>query len=424
MCSIGEDDFGDEGGAHTMQEDPKLTKIVDEICKKCNVEQSSIKIDFKNSMCESCFNHYVRHKFRATLGSTKIVRRNSKVLIDFTGLIGNACLIHMIKYGLEQETFKRLCIEPELVFIDDNCCMFSDLLTRFEKIQDIIKLLRSLGDFKCHYISISGRSENMKFINEITLDSLKVILRDEESFMKTFNNLKSLTAKQDFLVVSKSKTLRVFAKSMNIQYVFLSDTSLNLASRLLTNISLGRGSSTASDVAFCDDKEDDVKIIRPIKDMSVIEIENYARVNKLNFNASSSYGELDGQFLSIQNLTSSFIEGLQKNYSSTVSTVYRTCSKIAPLPSEKVEEKCQICHATLDYKNSETLFAVELSRFVSEVAGNEKDLKNTTEIELKANSALVGENSSKKLLCHGCRNIFIGLDDVELQELDTDNMRK
>jgi cytoplasmic tRNA 2-thiolation protein 2 len=421
MCSIGEDDFGDEGGAHTMLEDPKSIEIIDEICKKCNVDKSSIKVDFKNSMCELCFQHYVRHKFRATLGSTKIVRRDSQVLIDFSGSIENICLLHMIKFGLEQEKFKRLCIEPELIFIDENCCDENDLLTRFERIQEMVKLLTSLGDFKCYYTSISGsigNKENIKTINEITLDSLKIIMRDEETFLKHFKTLKSLTAKQDFIVMSKNKILRDLASVMNIQYIFLSETSLTLASKLLTNISLGRGSSTAFDVAFCDDRDENLKIIRPIKDMSVVEIENYARLNNLNQVRQSLYGVNDGQFTSIQNLTSNFIEGLQKNYSSTVSTVFRTCSKIAPLTAKNIVDRCKMCHATIDYENSETLFAIELSRFVSEIAGNENDMKNTEKIESKASETLKGKNSPKKSLCHGCRNIFIGLDESELQEMN------
>lgn len=419
MCSIGEDDFGDEGGAHTMLKDEKTVEITDEICKKCNVDKSSIKVDFKNSMCESCFQHYVRHKFRATLGSTKIVRRDSKVLIDFTGKIENVCLLHMIKFGLEQEKFKRLCIEPELIFIDDNCCEENDLPKRFEKIQEMLKILTSFGDLKCHYTSIAGSVENMKTINEITLDSLRIIMRDEETFLKQFKTLKSLTSKQDFIVMTKNKILRSFANFMDIQYIFLSETSLTLASRLLTNISLGRGSSTALDVAFCDDRDENLKIIRPIKDMSVVEIENYARLNELHHVRSTMFGENDGQFSSIQNLTSNFIEGLQKNYSSTVSTVFRTCSKIAPLTTNKInDDRCKMCRATLDFENSETLFAIELSRFVSEIAGNENDMKNTEKIESKASETLKGEKSSKKFLCHGCRNLFIGLDDNELQELN------
>ena len=49
MCSIVEEDFGDDGGVHAMIEDTKISEIADEVCKKCNVEKSVIKLVFKES---------------------------------------------------------------------------------------------------------------------------------------------------------------------------------------------------------------------------------------------------------------------------------------------------------------------------------------------------------------------------------------
>lgn len=416
MCSIGEDDFGDEGGAHTMPKDPVSAVFENnEICKKCNVNKSKVKVDLKNSMCESCFLHYVRHKFRATLGSTKIVRRNSKVLIDYSGRIEDICLIHMIQYGLDQETYKRLCIEPELVYIDDFVLVNADPSERLENIRKKRDVLNQIGKLKCHFVSIAENVPELpESLSEISLDSILTKSKGEQEFIKCFNLLKSMTAKQDFIDVTRNQVLRRLAKKLDIEYVFLSDTSLALATRLLTNISLGRGSAVASDVSFTDDRGD-VKFIRPIKDLNFNEIENYVRISDLKYQNSIQYGINDGKSVSIQNLTSNFIEGLQKNYSSTVSTVYRTCSKIAP----KIDEtgnRCKMCQSALDYSNSETLFATEFSRLVSQVGGKEENSKDLKTIEDQAKSALCNETSRMNKLCHGCRNIFIGIDDNNLNE--------
>lgn len=62
MCSIGEDDFGDEGGAHTMTIDPKSSNSfsLDEICKKCNEHNVVVKLNLKDAQCEQCFFQYAR----------------------------------------------------------------------------------------------------------------------------------------------------------------------------------------------------------------------------------------------------------------------------------------------------------------------------------------------------------------------------
>jgi cytoplasmic tRNA 2-thiolation protein 2 len=80
MCSIGEDDFEDLGGVHAMVADNKDEKLPDdEICKKCNKDKTVVKLSFKVAQCKNCFILYVRHKFRAAIGSTKIVKRDSNV---------------------------------------------------------------------------------------------------------------------------------------------------------------------------------------------------------------------------------------------------------------------------------------------------------------------------------------------------------
>lgn len=412
MCSIGEDDFGDEGGAHTMERDPKPTLLEDEICKKCNENKLTIKVDLKNSMCESCFLHYVRHKFRATLGSTKVVRRNAKVLIVYTGRIENISLIHMVQFGLDQETFKKLCIEPELVFIDESVVNDVEIAERLTIIKKMHEMLSEISKLKCHFVSIAEKSfETLESLKNVSIDSILAKTQEETTFMENFNSLKSMTAKQDFLEVTKNGLLRNLAKKLDIGYVFLSDTSLTLATRLLTNISLGRGSSVAADVGFCDDRGD-VKFIRPMKDLNLNEIENYARICNLSYHDSSDYGSDAGKSVSIQNLTSSFIDNLQKNYSATVSTVYRTCSKIAPKSCE-TKDRCRMCQSTLDFDNSETLYATEFSRMVSEIAAD-----NLTTIDDQRKAEICIQSGKKQSLCHGCRNIFIGMDDNELNEFN------
>ena len=107
MCSIVEDDFGDDGGKHAMVEENKQenVELPDEICKKCNSEKVAVKLYLKDAQCENCFLFYARHKFRAALGASKIVRRGANVLIIFDGSAENMVMMDMIKYGLGKKIY-------------------------------------------------------------------------------------------------------------------------------------------------------------------------------------------------------------------------------------------------------------------------------------------------------------------------------
>lgn len=427
MCSIVEDDFGDDGGAHAMTEDVKLEES--EVCKKCKESKSVVK-----SMCHHCFTAKISHKFRATLGSTKIVRRHSNVLLDFTGSQANVCLLEMIRFSFEQESHKRLCFDLEVVFIDENSVRKDgqDPLKRFAKLQEVNAVLKQFPNFKCFYSSIAGSDDNLKLASEMTVEDVTALIDMESKFLAKFNKLQSLSSKQDLIAITRNDVLRHAATSLKCQYVFTSDNSTTLANRLLTNMSLGRGSSAAFDVAFCDDRIESLKFVRPLKDVNEDDAKCFIELENLKCLDNVEYGSDQGQFASIQNLTSKFISDLQQNFSSTVSTVYRTCGKIASLDDadevngeiddryirnlniNNIKKRCYMCKSYLDYQNSETLFAINFSRIVSEAAGADDRLKAMSSIEDKLTE---DRSEAKKHLCHGCRNIFIGLDDDELKEI-------
>lgn len=400
MCSIVEEDFGDDGGAHAMIEENQRDEINNSICKKCGEKQSLAKM-----MCSDCFCSVIRHKFRASLGSTKIVKRNSTVLLNFTGSVESTCLAEMINFAFEQESYKRLTFELLLVYVDYGSCLAqsaNDPKWRLEKIQEIRKLLDQFPKFKCYYSSIAVASEEsneLKLLDEITIEDIKTLNDKEAEFVQKFKALYSVTSQQSFLSETTSSSLRSSAKILNCQYVFLSETSIDLAHKLITNISLGRGSSVAHDVAFCDDRTPEVKFVRPLKDLSSDDTSIFAKFLSLKYlepESSLLYGENLDQFASIQNLTAKFINDLQKNFPSTVSTIYRTCSKIAPNKKDSLEiqntsdDRCIMCKSFLDQQNSETLFAINFSSRVSNAIDNN----------------LLKDTAIKQPMCQGCLNIF------------------
>ncbi|XP_058833568.1 cytoplasmic tRNA 2-thiolation protein 2 [Topomyia yanbarensis] len=442
MCSIAEDDFGDEGGLHVMKEESPTPStagsITDECCRKCNQNQAVLKLNLKEPQCRDCFLHYVRHKFRAALGSTKIVRRGAKVLVVFNGSRENVVMLDMIRYGLQQESFKKLRIDPVVLFVSEDF-LATDQKKRLKAIEDKLNVLKQF-EFSS-YVTVLGGLECCS-LNEANL--LENFVDSQEKLETILKGIKSTTSKQDFIVQIRRQTYKTFAKKLECGYIFLSAIGLDLAKTLLSNVALGRGRSLASDIAFCDDRDEERKIIRPMRDLNPDEIDNYLTFSENQLN----YVVLEDPFKnspSLQNLTSQFVDGLQKTFPSTVSTVFRTgdklCTQIAPATvgqtgddedllnlfekslqlnvSNSLPTRCKFCHSALDFQGSSALFATEFSRMVSSrinvELSHEEIVESTRQMEQDAAKAVNGEvegdgqemESLRKELCHSCRNIFL-----------------
>lgn len=391
MCSIGEDDFGDEGGIHSMQKEPtEITSNiqVNQICNNCKTNNVVVKLAFKEAQCKSCFLMYVRHKFRAALGTTKIVRRGSNVLIDFDGSPNSLVLMHMINYAISQETFRKLHFNVFTLFIDENCIEQKE---DPKSIIDNLKNILAQFNFNSNFFSCIDTDETL--INVDTLNYLDITY-DNIDFLKKLNSIKNLSLKQDFIRMTRKNILRLIAEKLDCQYIFTSEISTELAALVLADVALGRGQSAAFDVGFVDDRIEHAKIIRPIRDLTEAEVQHYIALTEIqHFNKSNFiYGKNKGEFSSIQNLTAHFVDGLQKNFSSTVSTVFRTGDKFA-LNRVKIESQCEFCKGLIDCENSETLHAIEFSSKVSTINNDREETSNLM-----------------KSLCHGCRNIFCNFD--------------
>ncbi|XP_031618382.1 cytoplasmic tRNA 2-thiolation protein 2 [Contarinia nasturtii] len=425
MCSIGEDDFGDEGGAHTMLVDPKLPPsiiISDEICKKCNERNVVVKLNLKDAQCESCFFQYVRHKLRASMGSTRIIERGAKVLLVFDGTIESCVMFDMVRHGITQEQFKRLTIQPYAIYVDDACISGQSITERQQQLDETFKIIPNFGIKTYYYASISGET-SIKTHQTFQLD--KEQLHAEEKFLKKFNAIGNQTAKEDFLNLTKLNIYRKVAAQIDCKYVFVPSISHQVATNLLVSVALGRAKSVANDISFCDNRSNcAAQIIRPMRNINSLEIETYIRLdetlNRLTQQSKCFNVQNTNSATSIQSLTKQFIDNLQENFASTVSTVFRTGDKISAAASTtsqhknndtKPKQTCKFCHSNLDFEHSATLFAIEYSRCVSACA-DQTEVNDIDSMLRKAENQVLGLNGDGetetliKSLCHGCRNIF------------------
>ncbi|XP_055373227.1 cytoplasmic tRNA 2-thiolation protein 2 [Condylostylus longicornis] len=402
MCSIGEDDFGDEGGAHAMIKDNEMDTSceVDQVekivCKKCNQNLAAVKIQFRDAECQNCFLMNVRHKFRATLGSSKLIPKDSEILILFDGSNASIVLADMLHYAQTQNNFKKLHCSTKLLYIDEDFGHNLDL-------KEIENFLRKYN-FESYIVSLGGNGDPVNFKEILNYIQNPQRKSEEENFQTEFGNIKTLTSQQDYLERRRKVILKKAADFLDIKFIFLPDTTSDLAVTLLTDVSLGRGASMADDVSLCDNRYENVKFVRPIKDLLPQEIECYLKFCNLN------HTELSEHIPYGSNLESD-----------AISTIFRVGEKIAVnkknqdvnLEStlEKLNissTKCMFCNANLDFFDSNTLLAIEFSRLASENTDSE-NLDNLDSLEKRAWESLYGESTNDKILknlCHGCRNLY------------------
>lgn len=449
MCSIGEEDFGDDGGAHTMPLEPKFANAADpvasalqsiEICKKCNENNVAVKLNLKDAQCESCFYQYVRHKMRAAMGATRIIERGANVLLVFDGTIEACVMFDMVRHAIALEQFKRLTIRPFAIYVDNSCITDLTVAQRQQTICETFDALKTF-DFEMYYASIAANVPIKKFQQPIAIDNAQLTI--EAEFLQKFNAIGSQTAKDDYRIRLNLNRYRDIAAQIQCMYAFLPTISHQVATDLLVNVALGRGKSVANDISFCDNRSNcaTAKIVRPMRTISLLEIETYIRLDDSLRNLIQSNRQLNGEIgtnlstasapTSIQSLTKQFIDNLQENYASTVSTVYRTGDKISAAAAAaathrndiagdlvKTRQMCTFCHSELDFEHSNTLLAIEYSRCVSTCADRNKVndvsvMMNLAENRVLGNATDDADDTKNlmKSLCHACRNIFRDLNE-------------
>lgn len=429
MCSIGEDDFGDDGGVHAMIPDVKKpvdnTLIEEQLCNKCRKPGAVYKLAFREAECRECFLLYARHKFRAALGSSKILPKDAKVILVFDGSPESIVLLDMLHHAQTQNTFKRLHCKATILYLDDYPMKepAGKKQEDYEKfLENMQELLEKYEQFECYIAPLVNTSSVCKVLENFkTLNRQQYLLRNEgeqQLFIESVKAIKSLTSRQDFIKHQRSKLIAAVAKHFKCQFALMANISSELASDLLAAVALGRGGSAALDVALVDDRlDDDIKLIRPLKDLNTMEIELYLKAQDLKPLQLNRYGHEKGFTASIQNLTKSFVDNLQQNFSSTVSTVFRTGDKIAVNHDmltqlkdlelndmEPLDKYCSFCNSVLDYHDSNTLLAIEFSRVVSEL-GFTPEKYDQLNAKGKQNVKGSLEKDYAKKLCHACRNI-------------------
>lgn len=267
-----------------------------------------------------------------------------------------------------------------------------------------------------------------------------------------FDNLENDTAKDELLQQLRLKLLVSAARKLNCNKIFIADASVDLAVKVLGNVSTGRGSQLPFNVAFSDTRYKDVTLLRPLRDFTRDDITGYLECYNLHpiFNCDKHNSSFPA---SIRNVTRNFVHKLDSEFHSTVPTICRTSEKLAAKRVEcennntKIDDNvnsdnniCVLCELTSDssYLSKEQPSVAQaklFSKLVSTVADASLNMATNSPNELSSNEQIKSINALikkekhqcqndihksflkqsivEKYLCYGCRLIFLNSKQID-----------
>ncbi|XP_049881650.1 cytoplasmic tRNA 2-thiolation protein 2 [Pectinophora gossypiella] len=360
-------------------------------CKKCG-SPGNVILRKKDSYCENCFITNTNHKFRACIGKNKVLRANDNVLVCLSGGIGSTVLLDFIHNGISMDSHKKLRIIPFFLHVKE-----SEDASGSQAVK-VIEQCRKLN-FDVHIINISLFIESGT--EPTSLNNIPQLNNETSDKFKRFLKSMPATVRNDLLLKIKRHLFTKYAKHLNCNYILTAETTTTLAINLLSNLALGRGSQIQNEVGFYDARDDNIKVLRPMKEISQEELTLYIKIKNLSPEHNSLLNDN-----SLQSVIGTFVTDLQENFPATISTICKTADKIGIKVDSKKQGKCVICENELGVVTSKltALSATKFSRTVSngrpENVDNFNSVIHLYDIKDNVNQSLFPHIHS--CLCYGC----------------------
>ncbi|VEN58000.1 unnamed protein product [Callosobruchus maculatus] len=144
---------------------------------------------------------------------------------------------------------------------------------------------------------------------------------------------------------------------------------------------------------FCDDRDTQVKILRPLYLFDSKEIEYYNKYNNITY-VHARTDEVN-TYSSIHTLMKKFVMDLQNNFPSTVTTVLKTGDKIERVKGKAI---CQLCKAPL-CDNVPQLTSEESTKFSSLISNTKVDFTNLDFVDKPL------DQTDERVFCLSCNEL-------------------
>ncbi|KAM9625899.1 cytoplasmic tRNA 2-thiolation protein 2 [Morphnus guianensis] len=390
-----------------------------------------------------CFREYFVHKFRAMLGKNRVIFPGDKVLLALSGGPASSAMLRQVQEGLSRETAKRLRFIPSLIYVDEGAVRGQSPAQREESLARMETLLQATG-FPYHLAHLeqalelpasilrpgpggsgepgpSYKEAVEGFIQQqrqegdgdggTSLPSLGTRVGDPaaprlpaaartQELLRLFEAVETPTAREELLQMLRIHLILQTARTRGYTKVMTGESCTRVAIKLLTNLALGRGAFLAVDTGFVDNRHGDVMVVRPMREYMAKEIAFYNHFFDVPTVITPPLPTKRREKPSIHRLMERFLLGLQEDFPSTISTVYRTGEKLSPAPAEASSEsqRCLLCLCALDIAGEEEL-ALEPTLITEEPEGN-GCCQDAAAAGAESRAAFI------PLLCYSCRLTF------------------
>ncbi|EEC08150.1 conserved hypothetical protein [Ixodes scapularis] len=372
-------------------------------CKTCD-DTAHVVLRKKDAYCVSCFLAASTHKFRSTLGKSKLIKPKQKILVAFSGGPSSAAMLTLLLDGFAEDAHKRFLFEPHLAHIDDSVA--SGKSEADPSLREEAVSLMSSSNLPFYTVPL----ELVVCSDVVTLDPAThgstVPIAEVDGCRRTlassFSSFKSATDRESFHRITLRRLLLKLARDNGFDKVFTAETGTQLAATLLSTIALGRGSQLRDQVSFVDDRDGHIQLLRPMREFSAEEVDLFNQHRNVTFRQSPPK-----QAASIVRLTERFVNGLQRDFPATVSTIWRTGDKIAP--PVRTAGSCSLCGSPLDTVDVPVASAVEALRLTRETSRQREGEGRT--------SLTTSEDEGCRELCYACQSMMAAGDRATMKPL-------
>jgi len=409
MCSIQE-----EGEIFPEKKDVSCSEDV--ICTKCQQKPAVIVIRVDHKLCKECFLAYAVHKFRSAIGKSRLFQDGERVMLAYSGGACSSALLHFCIEGKAPRAPKKLRFIPSVVYIDEGGTLGWSLSERLERSKPILAALEN-APMDCYVLTMEQAllcDEDSSAIHacENPGKRLSELLNSKEHAAFTFklthmiSSASTLTCKDNLLNTLRLRLLTRASAVTGHSKVMLGDTCSRLSMRLLSSITQGRGAHIAHEMAFGDARLPDIMVLRPLRDFLAKEIVLYNSLQNIEPTILPNMSTKESSTASLDRLTEGFLNGLQAEFPATVSTVFRTGTKLhASVEEMSGKQMCNMCKSSLDtdVPEASALSSTEFSWSLC----HKLDNPMTTESSAATNQAKLSSS-----LCYGCRLTVRDMKDV------------
>eukprot|EP00057_Strongylocentrotus_purpuratus_P014350 XP_011668824.1 PREDICTED: cytoplasmic tRNA 2-thiolation protein 2 [Strongylocentrotus purpuratus] len=350
MCQVQGDDT-------LMIEEVKILKR-SSTCMKCD-EAAVVIARVKDAFCRNCFLAYVTHRFKATIGKSRLIRDKEKVLIAFSGGQNSSAVARLIHEGRSENQHKRFRFVPSLIYIDDGIITQQTPEERRANRETITKLMNAYNLQSCvvpieEVFSLRLPSESnpgVKDEDDVAMamehfNHLSIQDQASQRLKEILDSVKSLTAKEDLVKTLRHRLLADIAKRTGHTKVMLGDNGTNLASWVLSGMAQGRGVTVPLEVGFADNREGDSTFVRPLREFPSREVSLYNHLMGVESVCIPTLTTKASQYASINKLTDDFIHGLQRSELPPRVCLRRSRKKAEKAPLDTNVSACSALEST------------------------------------------------------------------------------